>query len=649
MPCVFNVLARTSEQIAMKAGFKNDLTRGFTLEPSLENVPHLMENHTLVTAVYRDGYRRRDHLVKIVGMSIDVDHRDKGRATSEDEAAEVIKALGSPECFWTISSRGGLHMVTWLPSCLEGKPANQINSFLDTVRFILETYKLPDGWYIDGNAKGASRSLFPGGHAGHYYEGVAADKWYEDVKLKEGQRNSSIFQSAVKSAKSGNTKTVEIALNAGAKSGLDVPELTAIARSAASYAVKDDPCSVADRVVELLRPKFFYSTLDGCFYMSLETGIWQKCSGEIFKQNITAAVRQLGVSVTLNTLTRSIPSYVKSALAVDNYRWPSQAGEMPLENGVLYRDSNGTWKLRSYLQSDRFLGKYSVSITADEINSFASPSKTALDLLDGFTSDKQAASNLLALVKCCLLGDNHDQRFAIIYGPAKTGKSLFMKLLKEVMGGNYFYILQSTSMGNNRFGLDRRLEGPRVVSIPELSNEKMPRDKIINLASTDRISLESKGKDSSEVRLTGVPIATTNTVPRFPFDDSGVMARLLFIPFNREHEGRGTEKEEREIIESSKRGLCIWALARGGAYRDGEDKKTFADFNNEALDAILAYYDLSEGCRVPLVQVYECLRNHGVVTSKQAVSKAIEAAGMKGLYIEAKRGRAREVVGIKAK
>ena len=113
---------------------------------------------------------------------------------------------------------------------------------------------------------------------------------------------------------------MEIALDAGAKSGLDVPELTAIARSAASYAVKDDPCSMTDRVVELLRPKFFYSTLDGYFYMSLETGIWQKCSEEIFKQNITTVVRQLGVSVTLNALTRSIPSYIKSALAVDNYR-----------------------------------------------------------------------------------------------------------------------------------------------------------------------------------------------------------------------------------------------------------------------------------------------------------------------------------------
>ena len=633
----------------MKAGFKTDLTRGFTVEPSLEDVPNLMVNHALVTALYRDGYRRGDHLVKIIGMSIDVDHRDKGRSTTDDEAVEVIKALGSPECFWTVSSRGGLHIVTWLPSCFEGRPSNQIDASLDTVRFILETYKLPDGWYIDGNAKGASRSLFPGGHAGHYYEGVTVDKWYGDVKLKEGQRNSSIFQSAVKSAKSGDTKAVKIALNAGAKSGLDVPELMDIARSVTSYTVKDDSCSVADGVVELLRHKFFYSTLDGHFYMSLETGIWQKCSGEIFRQNITAAVRQLGASVTLNALTRSIPSYVKSALAVDNYRWPPQAGEIPLENGVLYRDSNGAWKLREYLQSDRFLGKYSVSLTADEVNSFTSPSKTALDLLDGFTSDEQAISNLLTLTKCCLLGDNHDQRFAIIYGSARTGKSLFMKLLKEVMGESYFYILQSTSMGNNRFGLDRRLEGPRIVSIPELSNEKMPRDKIINLASTDRISLESKGKDSSEVRLTGVPVATTNTVPRFPFDDSGVMARLLFIHFDKVHGSRGTEKEEREIIESSKRGLCVWALAREEAYKDGEDKRTFADSNNEALDAILAYYDISEGCRLPLVQVYECLRNHGVVTSKQAVSKAIEAAGMPGLYIEAKRGRAREVVGIKAK
>ena len=73
------------------------------------------------------------------------------------------------------------------------------------------------------------------------------------------------------------------------------------------------------------------------------------------------------------------------------------------------------------------------------------------------------------------------------------------------------------------------------------------------------------------------------------------------------------------------------------------------DFNNEVADAILAYFSPKEGSRVPLARVYECLLSHGVVTSKQAVSRAIEAAGIPGLFIEAKRGRAREVVGIQIK
>ncbi|MBO7717315.1 MAG: hypothetical protein J6S17_00630 [Aeriscardovia sp.] len=60
-------------------------------------------------------------------------------------------------------------------------------------------------------------------------------------------------------------------------------------------------------------------------------------------------------------------------------------------------------------------------------------------------------------------------------------------------------------------------------------------------------------------------------------------------------------------------------------------------------------FPLKNGGRVPLARVYECLLSHGVVTSKQAVSRAIEAAGIPGLFIEAKRGRAREVVGIQIK
>ena len=107
--------------------------------------------------------------------------------------------------------------------------------------------------------------------------------------------------------------------------------------------------------------------------------------------------------------------------------------------------------------------------------------------------------------------------------------------------------------------------------------------------------------------------------------------------------------EEKALIESVKHDLCVYALAGRQAYRDGDDKKRFMDFNNEVADAILAYFSPKEGGRVPLARVYEYLLSHGVVTSKQAVSRAIEAAGIPGLFIEAKRGKAREVVGIQIK
>ena len=112
----------------MKAGCKIDLTEGFTVVPPVEDVPRLMKNHILVTALYQDGYRRRDHLEKIIGLGIDVDHKDKGRSTTDEEGVEVIGALGSPECFWTISARGGLHIVTWLPSCLKDKSPTEIKA-----------------------------------------------------------------------------------------------------------------------------------------------------------------------------------------------------------------------------------------------------------------------------------------------------------------------------------------------------------------------------------------------------------------------------------------------------------------------------------------------------------------------------------------
>lgn len=50
--------------------------------------------------------------------------------------------------------------------------------------------------------------------------------------------NNTVFQNTLKSVKSGGARSAENALMAGAKSGLDIREITAIARSAASYAVK---------------------------------------------------------------------------------------------------------------------------------------------------------------------------------------------------------------------------------------------------------------------------------------------------------------------------------------------------------------------------------------------------------------------------
>ena len=49
-----------------------------------------MKDYPLVMAIYRDRCRRADHLEKIIGISIEVNHRDKERRTAFIKAMEKL-------------------------------------------------------------------------------------------------------------------------------------------------------------------------------------------------------------------------------------------------------------------------------------------------------------------------------------------------------------------------------------------------------------------------------------------------------------------------------------------------------------------------------------------------------------------------------
>lgn len=155
----------------------------------------------------------------------------------------------------------------------------------------------------------------------------------------------------------------------------------------------------------------------------------------------------------------------------------------------------------------------------------------------------------------------------LLYGPPKTGKSQFLKLMELIFGSfggtaasDTLRVTQSTQ-SNNLHGL----KGKRFVSTSETSvDTRLDEELIKRLTGGDRIVSRDLYEKNQEWQPECTIFMATNDLPRLSVDDSAIWTRVKPIPFFTQFSRDGQNKEIHNIamklFEEEASGILNWLL-----------------------------------------------------------------------------------------
>lgn len=152
-----------------------------------------------------------------------------------------------------------------------------------------------------------------------------------------------------------------------------------------------------------------------------------------------------------------------------------------------------------------------------------------------------------------------------LYGPAGTGKSVFVNVLTALVGAENCCCIPLAKLGN-RFGL-----APLTTKLLNIVGElpQMPENGrsadvegfFKSITSGDVIPVERKGIDGWDARAMARMVFATNVMPTFTDRSDGVWDRVRIIPFNQVFRGKPNQNHNltAELLEELP-GIFNWAL-----------------------------------------------------------------------------------------
>jgi putative DNA primase/helicase len=187
-----------------------------------------------------------------------------------------------------------------------------------------------------------------------------------------------------------------------------------------------------------------------------------------------------------------------------------------------------------------------------------------LEELWGKDGDQQSIDTLQECFGYCLTRDTHIHKMMMIIGPPRSGKGTIAKVQGELI----------SERGTAVIGLSRLVEGfeaqiiigKQLVIIPDARVDRQTpvaklTDILLSLIGGDNPSIPRKFKDAFEGKHHLHVLVLTNTLPRFPDDDSGAIASRFIIERTR-HSFLGKEDttlfEKKLLPELS--GILNWSL-----------------------------------------------------------------------------------------
>jgi putative DNA primase/helicase len=200
--------------------------------------------------------------------------------------------------------------------------------------------------------------------------------------------------------------------------------------------------------------------------------------------------------------------------------------------------------------------------------------------------DKQDQLILQEMVGYLLTTETRAEKAFILYGPGRTGKSTFLKVIEYILGEEHVsnvplqYLSQKFYIG--------RLYGKLLNTFADLPSKSLDDTGVFKaLISGDRVFAEDKFKDPFFFRCTARLLFSCNELPANYVDRSeGFFRRLLIIPFTNQIEQDKVDPHLFEKLIEEVDGIVQWALI--GLHRLIENNFQFS--HSDSSERLLHQY-----------------------------------------------------------
>lgn len=243
-----------------------------------------------------------------------------------------------------------------------------------------------------------------------------------------------------------------------------------------------------------------------------------------------------------------------------------------------------------------------------------------LKFIDDITeNDPQLKVLLQEIVGYCLTAETRAEKGFYFYGSGSNGKSLFTKIITELVGKKNISNESINGM-SRRFGL-QSLIGKTV----NISAENELKDgKAVNtenmkaLISGDNITIDIKHKEPIEYKPICKLIFLVNSLPNTTDVTHGYFRKILIVPFNKKFEGANKDVNLFEKIkEDEMPGILNWALE--GLKRLKANNYQFTESN--AVNELMEKYEKEQNPVIGFVEDMLVVDEESKILKKDLINK----------------------------
>jgi putative DNA primase/helicase len=199
----------------------------------------------------------------------------------------------------------------------------------------------------------------------------------------------------------------------------------------------------------------------------------------------------------------------------------------------------------------------------------------------------------------CLYRGYEIQKMLFLWGEGQNGKSVVLRLLEAMLGGNNVSNKELQELASDKFAA-ARLYGKLANIAGDISSSALvTTGRVKQLTGGDAIDVQNKGKDSFKLKSYAKLIFAANTLPKVPDDSRAFFRRIMILSFNNVFEGDADDKHlfDKISTEEELSGLLNWALEtlqqllKTCRFSDNRSVEEYRTYYTKASDSVQGFCD----------------------------------------------------------